>query len=429
MASTWGTNTWGSNEWQDDEVTVVLSSPGTISALGTPQSFNVEGWGRQQWDNSGWGVEYSVEPSGQSITSEIGTATGDPVTIASLEGIGINVYSTFPTVDNTTPVSVTGFGITSSLGTANAENVAGWGRQAWGNSGWGVQYSIEPSGVSATFSIGTVTATPIETVELTGQSLTSSVGEIIPADVIGVSSAGVITSALGSLSSVGTLVGWGRNGWGEESWGSSINSVIELTGVSSSFNIGSVTVADQAIGLTGISSSFSVGSISPADVMGLTGQDISLSVGSLTAADVMGLTGQSITSSIGSITLDNQTMGLTGQSITSTLGSAEITTNPIVTPTGLSTTASVGSLTAADVVGLTGQSLTSLLGTVTTIPIYGPVDTGSNTSYSDVSTGSNNSYSDVSSGSNTSYSDVSTGSNSSYSDVATGSNTSYSDVA
>ena len=386
MASTWGTNTWGSNEWQDDEVTVVLSSPGTISALGTPQSFNVEGWGRQQWDNSGWGVEYSVEPSGQSITSEIGTATGDPVTIASLEGIGINVYSTFPTVDNTTPVSVTGFGITSSLGTANAENVAGWGRQAWGNSGWGVQYSIEPSGVSATFSIGTVTATPIETVELTGQSLTSSVGEIIPADVIGVSSAGVITSALGSLSSVGTLVGWGRNGWGEESWGSSINSVIELTGVSSSFNIGSVTVADQAIGLTGISSSFSVGSISPADVMGLTGQDISLSVGSLTAADVMGLTGQSITSS-------------------------------------------VGSLTAADVVGLTGQSLTSLLGTVTTIPIYGPVDTGSNTSYSDVSTGSNNSYSDVSSGSNTSYSDVSTGSNSSYSDVATGSNTSYSDVA
>ena len=386
MASTWGTNTWGSNEWQDDEVTVVLSSPGTISALGTPQSFNVEGWGRQQWDNSGWVVEYSVEPSGQSITSEIGTATGDPVTIASLEGIGINVYSTFPTVDNTTPVSVTGFGITSSLGTANAENVAGWGRQAWGNSGWGVQYSIEPSGVSATFSIGTVTATPIETVELTGQSLTSSVGEIIPADVIGVSSAGVITSALGSLSSVGTLVGWGRNGWGEESWGSSINSVIELTGVSSSFNIGSVTVADQAIGLTGISSSFSVGSISPADVMGLTGQDISLSVGSLSAADVMGLTGQSITSS-------------------------------------------VGSLTAADVVGLTGQSLTSLLGTVTTIPIYGPVDTGSNTSYSDVSTGSNNSYSDVSSGSNTSYSDVSTGSNSSYSDVATGSNTSYSDVA
>ena len=45
MASTWGTNTWGANAWQDDEIVVSLSSPGAATALGTPQSFNVEGWG------------------------------------------------------------------------------------------------------------------------------------------------------------------------------------------------------------------------------------------------------------------------------------------------------------------------------------------------------------------------------------------------
>ena len=126
------------------------------------------------------------------------------------------------------------------------------------------------------------------------------------------------------------------------------------------------------------------------------------------------------------------------------------TTNPIIIPTGLSATSSVGSLTPADVMGLTGVSTslsvgslapadqvmgltgvltTSRLGLVTTIPIYGNVDTGSNSSYSGLSTGSNSSFSGVSTGSNITPSAVSTGSNSSISDVATGSNTSYTDAA
>ena len=58
MSSTWGTNTWGSNEWQDNVIEVALTAPTAASALGTPQSFNLEGWGRQQWNNSGWGVEF-----------------------------------------------------------------------------------------------------------------------------------------------------------------------------------------------------------------------------------------------------------------------------------------------------------------------------------------------------------------------------------
>ena len=53
--------------------------------------------------------------------------------------------------------------------------------------------------------------------------------------------------------------------------------------------------------------------------------------------------------------------------------------------------------------GLTGLTLTSILGRVTTIPIYGNLDTGSNTSYSAPSTGSNSTISDVATGSNTSY--------------------------
>ena len=129
MASTWGNNTWGANTWQSDEVIVSITSPGSISALGTPQSFNVEGWGRQQWDNSGWGVEYSVEPSGISITSSQGTAEGTPTTIVEVTGLSSSVDSTFPTVDSVTLVSITGYEITSAVGTTESSNFEGWGRQ------------------------------------------------------------------------------------------------------------------------------------------------------------------------------------------------------------------------------------------------------------------------------------------------------------
>ena len=98
MASTWGTNTWGANAWASDVITVSVTSPGSVSALGTTQSFNVEGWGRQQWGNSGWGVEYSVAPTGLSITSAQGTATGAPTTIVQPTGVSttLNVGEIIP---------------------------------------------------------------------------------------------------------------------------------------------------------------------------------------------------------------------------------------------------------------------------------------------------------------------------------------------
>ena len=288
MASTWGNNTWNANSWQSDIVTVSLTSPASISALGTPQSFNVEGWGRQAWNNSGWGVEYSVEPSGQSITSAVGSVQAVELQVVELTGISINVDATFPTVENTTFVSLTGQLITSSLGTADGFNEAGWGRQAWNNSGWGVAFTVQVGGVSTTASVGSVQARNVETVELTGQAISSSVGEISPADVVGVSTAGVITSTLGALTNVGTLVGWGRNGWNEESYGTSINSLVVLSGVSATLNVGSLTPAD-VVGLTGVSATASPGSLTPADVMGLTGVEATASVAELGTSDRFGI--------------------------------------------------------------------------------------------------------------------------------------------
>ena len=139
--------------------------------------------------------------------------------------------------------------------------------------------------------------------------------------------------------------------------------VIEFTGsLTASRN---VTIPNDVVQLSGVSAEFSLGSS-----IGLGGAivqpsslSITPSVGSLTVEEGLGLTGQSFSASVGSLSINDMTIGFTGQLSTFNIGSVDIFA-------------------------------------------YGDVDTGSNTSYSNVSTGSNDSYSDVATGSNTSYSDA-----------------------
>jgi hypothetical protein len=135
MASTWGTNTWGSNEWQDDVITASLVAPESASALGTPQSFNVEGWGRQQWGNSGWGVEYSVKPSGVSATTSLGTAQASQIITIELTGLEAN--SNLGLISINSEVTLSGQSATVSLGTTESFNETGWGRLTWNTADWG----------------------------------------------------------------------------------------------------------------------------------------------------------------------------------------------------------------------------------------------------------------------------------------------------
>ncbi len=317
--------------------------------------------------------------------------------------------------DDEVIVSLTSPGTTTALGTPQSFNVEGWGRQQWSNSGWGVEYSVEPTGVSATVSQGTATGAPITIVELTGISATASVGDISPEDAIGVSGQ-VATSALGELTSVGTAVGWGRNGWGEEPYGDSFNKVVVVTiGTQAAASVGSIAPAD-VMGLTGVSSTASIGSATMIGNVTVTPTGISAtsSVGSLSTTDVMGLTGIAATSAVGSITPADLAFGITGVSATIDIGETGISSNPIIIPTGLSATSAVGSITPADVMGLTGVSSTVSIGSITPadvmgvsgvsatasvgdifIQAYRAIDTGSNTSYTSVATGSNTSYSDV----------------------------------
>ena len=64
--------------------------------------------------------------------------------------------------DNANPTVIpTGFGMSAALGdeSSSTEINVGWGRQEWGLQGWGIAGTTIPTGISATFSLGTVTTT------------------------------------------------------------------------------------------------------------------------------------------------------------------------------------------------------------------------------------------------------------------------------
>ena len=245
---------------------------------------------------------------------------------------------------------LTGVQATSNVGTPEAYSLSGWGRQQWGNSGWGVEYSVAPTGLSVTSSVGTVEAAAIIAVDITAPTgLTSSVGSIIAgvlsiAELTGVQA----QTELGDFDNAGTLVGWGRNGWGEEPWGDSFNSLVQLAGVSSTSSVGS-----PALDLTSV--------IVP------TGQSATSSVGSLGIEIGVPLTGVSATSAVGGIILSEVEIGLTGLQTTSSVGN--ITVGVGVPLTGVSATSSVGSIVPAIGVPLTGVSATSAVGAIAPTPM------------------------------------------------------------
>jgi len=325
-------------------------------------------------------------------------------------------------------------------GQANTPNTDFWGAGNWSAGLWGISEAFTSGwGIDAWNTGGSWGQANDEVVQLTGQAITTSLGEVIS----------------------GANQGWGRAEWGEEPWGESDNPVVTLTGQSITSSVGSLTAFNEqgwgrdtwnfeSWGFSGLTvevtapdaivsnlgpngwSNASYGdngwgmfTLNPADAVGLTGQQITSAVPSQLDIPEQ-IQGLSITSSVGSIVPLEQVVGLSGQSISSSIGSTTFDLTSIVIPTGQevtssvgstieglvefgqfivgltgqSTTLSVGSLTPADVMGLTGQEITSSVagfGTATGFGIqaYSDVDTGSNSSYTDVATGSNTSYTDA----------------------------------
>tara|TARA_Y100000593_G_scaffold74534_1_gene137270 strand:+ start:162 stop:1325 length:1164 start_codon:yes stop_codon:yes gene_type:complete len=214
-----------------------------------------------------------------------------------------------------------------------------------------------------------------------------------------------LTAPSAMTTNIGVGSAYGDGSWGEEQgWGQFVLTpadVIGLTGVSSTSNVGSVSFTiDATFTPSGVAATSAVGSLTPADVIGISGVSATSAVGAVVPADVIGISGVSATSASGSITINSSPVIIpTGVQATASVGSIDPTAI-IEGLTGVAATSAVGTLVPADVMGLTGVSATAEVAAFGTasgfgIQAYEAIDTGSNSSYTNVATGSNTSYSDA----------------------------------
>jgi len=155
---------------------------------------------------------------------------------------------------------------------------------------------------------------------------------------------------------------WGVLPWNQNSWGKQDGIDVSTTGVSATTAIGSVTVSAEINSGWGRQPWNENAWGIQGDVL-LDGQEATASVGSISPADVMGVTGVSSTASVGSPSIIGDiTQALTGVSATASVGT--ISPADVMGLTGVSATASAGSISPADVIGVSGVSATTSVGEI-----------------------------------------------------------------
>ena len=268
-----------------------------------------EGWGRGTWSSGSFGVANSVP----SATGQVGSVTV-------VEGQGATA-------------SVAGY----------------WGGGTWGTGSWGnsvspeltsnvgtvnvvVKYSV--TGVSATASVGSVTAEAGADVPPTGLEATGQVGTLTP--------------GVGS----GTIVrfdGWGRAGWGEAGWG--VSQSLAATGqVGQLSYVGGVDVPTTGIAATGNVGTVSITTGTGVDA-NVTGPGVTASVGSITmTGDAnVNVTGIAPVGQVGTVTAKGiAKINLTGISATGQVTVPAVSGDALINVTGVGTSGEVGSVLVWD---------------------------------------------------------------------------------
>ena len=276
MAKTWGAQNWGTGTWNDQDSNIVDVSGISLSAsLGTLEyAQSLEGWGRDTWGSAAWGIQGTVVPTGQSLSSSIGSVSVD------------------------------------------AKVEQGWGRGAWGNRAWGETYSVQLTGQQATISVGSAIGKADVSVSVTGLDLltiTQGLNSIqIDNNVFVFASEDQLDTAIGTLPSV------------------SGDALIEPTGQSLSGSLGIVVPEPKLeVPVTGISASLSLGSITliQSTNENAAGQTANVSLGTVDPVMVYPVTTAGLLSgSVGSVTVIGQSnVSVSGIGLTANIGSVNVT--------------------------------------------------------------------------------------------------------
>ena len=330
----------------------------TVVSTGGGNKYFIDGV-QQDTVMIGAGLTYKFDQSDSSN----GTGGGHPLRFATAaDAAGSTQYTTGVTAVGTpgssgayTEIAVAN-GAPSTLyyyctnhgGMGGEANTDGWGRSYWGQMDYGDSNVVETGWGRNTWGYQSWGETPIIT--LTGLTATTSLG--IPTELIEIKP------------------GWGTLNWGQNGWGSVESAVFNLTGFSLTASLGTV-VAKDVVGLTGLSADIELNPLSfvKSDLtFTLTGLELIASPGLLTEDDhSVGLSGQSATVTLGSLA-PADIMGVTGLSADTDFGTLSINSNPLTLLTGLIGQSTLGGVTASPATLIATGSVTgtTALGTVTT---------------------------------------------------------------
>ena len=278
----------------------------------------------------------------------------------------------------------------------------GWGRKTWGASEWGdlSDEIVSVSGISGTFSIGSVTTTANADIDVTGIQLTSSQGTTVGGTSVLIENPGPVTMSIGVGSStigigvpvgsvsatfsIGTAtvdesqltgIGWGRRAWGNLAWGEAFS--VAATGQTLTSSIGAaVGKTDVSVSVTSagqLTSTFGSFSLKiDQDITVFAAEDqLDFTIGTLefdANADVTVTSAGSLTSSMGTTIAGLKTpVDVTGIAATFTLGTFSLVQSTTESVTGQQATISLGQHAEipGQIIGVSGQQISGSIGSVT----------------------------------------------------------------
>jgi len=227
-SGTWGAGFWGQNQWNDlADPTFTVTGIALTASLGdetTVGEINL-GWGRLNWGDFGWGIAGTFIATGDAITATLGNAAitagasagpstnNNQLITTTLNDVAIDIQTkVFPsglpltaaegTADAGPDAMATGIAMSMGLGTVQAYNQTGWGRQEWSENAWGVegQYAnVTLTGIAMTAALGNETVTGSASLTLNTLNVANvTLGQADPAPDANAFSQ-LITANLGNL--------------------------------------------------------------------------------------------------------------------------------------------------------------------------------------------------------------------------------------
>ena len=166
-----------------------------------------EGWGRGEWGEFAWGDNFSVQVTGQSLTSSIGNETAfTDVTVGvtgssltSTQGsFAIQIDQDIFVFASEDQLDIINGGVLGTSGIAVVDVTGSSITSSQGNTIGGLKTPVDVTGVSMTMTQGNTSLIQTTVEQPTGQSATMTLGQHaeIPGQIIGVSGLS-ITSAMG----------------------------------------------------------------------------------------------------------------------------------------------------------------------------------------------------------------------------------------